>query len=72
MKKYFIRKYIALGCYSDWKEISKKVAKRKAKVVVCYDGCYYHPYEIKVVRVKKTLDKLPKVCYNKYNKERKR
>lgn len=49
MKKYFIRKYKVFGCYSDWKEVSKEVAERKAKVTVCYDGCYYHPYEIKVV-----------------------
>ena len=49
MKKYFISKYVALGLYSDWKEVSKEVAEKKAKVLVRRNGCDYHPYEIKVV-----------------------
>ena len=49
MKKYFVCKYKALGLYSDWKEVPKEVAERKAEVLVYCDGCYYHPYEIKVV-----------------------
>ena len=49
MKRYFIRKYIALGLYSDWKEVSKEVAERKANVLVCRNGCHYRPYDVKVV-----------------------
>lgn len=53
MEKYFIRKYRFQGIYSDWKEVSKEVAEKKAKVSV-YDGgsgLYRFPYEIKVVSV---------------------
>jgi hypothetical protein len=53
MKKYFIRKYKFQGMYSDWKEISKEVAEKKAKISV-YDresGLYHCPYEIKIVSV---------------------
>lgn len=49
MKKYFVCKYIAFGWYSDWKEVSKEVAERKAEVLVYRDGCYYRPYKVKVV-----------------------
>jgi hypothetical protein len=53
MVKYFIRKYRFQGMYSDWKEVSKEVAEKKAKVSV-YDrenGVDYCPYEVKVVSV---------------------
>jgi hypothetical protein len=53
MEKYFIRKYRFQGMYSDWKEVSKEVAEKKAKVSV-YDrvnGLDYFPYEVKVVSV---------------------
>jgi hypothetical protein len=53
MVKYFIRKYRFQGMYSNWKEVSKEVAEKKAKVSV-YDrenGVDYCPYEVKVVSV---------------------
>lgn len=51
MEKYFIRKYRFQGMYSDWKEVSKEVAEKKAKVSVHdrANGLYYFPYEVKVV-----------------------
>jgi hypothetical protein len=53
MEKYFICKYRFQGMYSDWKEVSKEVAEKKAKVSVYNreNGVYYCPYEVKVVSV---------------------
>lgn len=53
MEKYFVRKYRFQGMYSDWKEVSKEVAEKKAKVSVCNreNDVYYCPYEVKVVSV---------------------
>lgn len=53
MEKYFVRKYRFQGMYSDWKEISKEVAEKKANVSVYsrVTGVDYCPYEVKVVSV---------------------
>lgn len=48
MERYFVRKYIRFGEWSNWKEVTKEVAERKQKVTV---GGWHNPYEVKVVSV---------------------
>lgn len=52
MAKYYVAKYTRCGNWSEWKEVSKEKAEKKAKVwVEVEEGCWYQPYKIKVVEL---------------------